>query len=247
MLPLYNGGHRAALEVVGDELYALHDEGKVRIPDAIDGTNYMDYIRAVAKVAPDNIDVQTRLIDDLRERGQEAEAISVLERLFERSEFVPLRFRELLGSLYELRGEHDRAQKHYIQYIRGLNQMVEANPQNVNLANLLARFCAEKRLELDLALEKIHSAVEIAPDNVSLTITVARVHVARGDYEDSLEQLAGIPQKEGLEYELHYVTGLTYLGLNDATKARTEFESALALNPESSEVKERLSELNGHP
>ncbi|MGH9391284.1 MAG: metallophosphoesterase, partial [Vicinamibacteria bacterium] len=121
MLELYRGGHRIALEVEGDVLRAMHDEGSVPIPDTMDETTFGTYILAVSKVDPQNVDVQLKVVDSLHQGGRTAEAAAILEKLFEKPGLVPFRYRDFLGSHYESRGELDRAREQYLAYIDGLS------------------------------------------------------------------------------------------------------------------------------
>ena len=247
MLELYHGGHRIALEIVGDSLRAIHDEGTVAVPETLDETNLNDYVRAVAEVDPTNVDVQLKLVDMLREEGRLTEAVPILERLFEHPEHIPFRYREILGTEYENRGEKDKAQGQFELYLKGLARLVEANPGNLNLANLLARFCVDKGLELELAEETIRRAVEKAPDNYSFRLTLARVQIEKKRYADALKTIDGWAPANGFGYEIHYLSGLAYLGLDDAERARQAFQEAVEAAPNREEARNALKKLGTIP
>ncbi len=247
MLELYRGGHRAALSIEGDRLEAIHDRGAVEIPEWMDDSNFVTYVKAVSAVDPENADAQLILVDSLRDDGSNVEAITILERLLERPDLVPFRYREFLGAHYEARGELKRAGSEYLVYIDGLILLVNANPDNLNLANLLARFCIEKRLKLDLAAEVVGRVIAKSPDNEGFQLTQARLHLARSEYQEALLVLERIAKGEGLDYDVYVMTGRAYAGRHDNEKARDAFESALRIEPERDEAKTELAKLGGLP
>ena len=246
MLNLYRGGHRIALEIEGDELRAVHDGGKVLIPLDLDESTLDDYVRAVAKVDPTNVDVQLKLVDMLGREGRSDASAPILERLFEQNpDHVPLRYRDSLGIHYLNKGDEAKAEEQFLLYIGSLSQLLERNPANVNLANLLARLCVDKGLELELAEETIRVAVARTPSNINFQLTLARVHLAKNAYREALAVLTTFPEANGVEYDVHYFTGLAYLGLDDREKAKTAFEDAVGAEPSRDEAKRELKKLEG--
>ncbi|HXV64011.1 MAG TPA: metallophosphoesterase [Vicinamibacteria bacterium] len=247
MLELYHGGHRVALEVVGNQLRAIHDEGTVDIPDTMDETNFGAYIRAVSEVDPHNVDVQLKIVDVLQEENRREEAARILMTLFERPEWVPFRYRDFLGSYYETIGETGLAREQYEAYVKGLSELVRASPENASLGNLLARFCADKGIELDLAEKTIVDTLERSPGNVSFLLTRARVHLAREEFDRALESLGDLSSDGGFGYELHYLRGLAFLGLDDKTRARHEFENAIEAEPTRTEARDEIKKMDEVP
>jgi len=243
MLELYRGGHRIALEIVGEEMRAIHDDGSVVVPPIMDERNLNDYVRAVSEVDPTNIEVQLELVDILREEGRLPETVPILEKLFERPKYMPFRYRDLLGTEYLERGEDAKAKEQFELYVEGLSQLVKKSRTNSNLANLLARFCVDKGIELDLAEETIREAIGQAPENFQLRLTLARVQVAKKHYREALETIRGWKPDDGHEYEIHYVSGLAYLGLDETAEARQAFEAALEAEPGREEARKQLEQL----
>ena len=137
MLNLYRGGHRIALEIEGDELRSIHDGGKVPIPLNLDESTLDDYVRAVAKVDPTNVDVQLKFVDMLGRQGLSDASALILEKLFAQNpDHVPVRYREHLGIHYLNKGDEAKAEEQFLLYIRSLSRLVERNAANVNLANV---------------------------------------------------------------------------------------------------------------
>jgi tetratricopeptide (TPR) repeat protein len=249
MLELYRGGHRIALQIEGSALSAIHDRGLVPIPDTMDEKNFSSYVLEVAKVDPENLDVQLRRVDMLHEQGRADEAASALEKLLSNlnPDFVPFRYREQLGSYYGAKGEEGRAREHYLAYIDGLSKLIAQSPENLNLRNLLARFCIEKGLELDRAEAEITAALEQSPSTPSYLLTRARLHIVRSQFREALSVLESLSADGGLEYDIHYYRGLAYLGVDDRERARAAFEAALATEPNRPEAREEIRKLDQVP
>ncbi len=247
MLELYRGGHRIALEIEGGSLRAIHDGGSVPIPETMDETTFGAYVLAVSKVDPQNVDVQLKVVDSLQQEGRAADAAAILEKLFKNPGLVPFRYRDLLGSHYEATGQPDRAREQYLAYIEGLSALVEQSPDNLNLANLLARFCIDKNLELDKAEAIIDRTIAQSPTSPSFLLTRARLHIARGRFRDAIAVLDSLSVDGGIGYDVHLFKGMAYLGLDDREEARKQFEEALAVEPSRREARDELKKLEAVP
>ena len=244
MLELYRGGHRIALEIVNDELRAIHDGGTIPIPESMDRANLGAYLNAVANVDPTNVDVQLKRVDAMRERGDLDASVSILEALFEQKpSYIPFRYREILGQQYLDRGDVTRAEEQFRRYIEGLAALVHSNPTNLNLANLLARFCADKGLELELAEETISRAMEQAPDNFGFRLTMVRVHIATDQFAKAIDVLRDETAPEPFAYDAAYLCGLAYVGLNDREAAQSAFQRAIEADPTRDEARQALDRL----
>ena len=247
MLELYRGGHRIALEVEGGALRAIHDGGSVPIPETMDETSFGAYVLAVSKVDPRNVDVQLKVVDSLQQEGRRVEAAAILEKLFEKPGLVPFRYRDLLGSHYLSTGEPERAREHYLAYIEGLSALVEQSPDNLNLANLLARFCIDKNLELDKAEAIINQTLERSPTSPSFLLTRARLYIARARFREAIAIFDSLSVDGGMGYDVQFYKGIAYLGLDDRERAREAFEEALALEPNRTEARDQLKKLEAVP
>ncbi len=243
MLEIYRGGHRIALELEGDAMRAIHDGGKVDVPTDLNEENLAEYTALVAAVDPENLDAQLSLVDTMLGSGREAEAMPLVEKLFETSEYVPFRYRDILGAHYEARGDIAAAREQYLAYVDGIAVLVERNAENTNLANLLARYCVDKGIELDRALRAITAALDHAPDNYGFLVTKARVHLAQGSYPEALGLLESATPPAGFEYDTYLHTGSAHAGLGDTELARTWYDKAIELEPERAEARDARSRL----
>ncbi|MFQ5789342.1 MAG: metallophosphoesterase [Acidobacteriota bacterium] len=245
MLEIYRGGHQVALEIEGDVLRAIHPGGKVPLPVYLDESNLVHYLEAVAAVDPDNIGIHTQLAEQYQARGELDKARRVLEELFQSSKPVPIRFRQMLGSIYGKLGARGKAREQHLAYIESVKEVIKASPDNVNLLNLLARFCLEHGLQLDLAEESIRRALEREPDNKSFQLTRSRVHMSRGQFVEAARVLEAIIAREA-GYEPYFYLGLAYRRMDQIDKARRAFELALEEKPGGSEARQELRKL-GEP
>jgi tetratricopeptide (TPR) repeat protein len=198
-------------------------------------------------VDPENVDVQLKVVDMLHQEGRPAEAAATLEKLFEKPGMIPFRYREQLGSYYESKGETVRAREQYLAYIEGLEILIDQSPDNLNLRNLLARFCIDKNLELDRAEAAIEGALRQTPSSPSFLLTRARLHISRSQFQEALAILGGLPIDGGIGYDVHFFKGLAYLGLDDRDRARTAFERALEVEPSRTEARDELKKLETVP
>jgi tetratricopeptide (TPR) repeat protein len=243
MLEIYRGGHRIALEIENGTLRSIHDAGKVPIPEVMDETTLHAYLLAVAAVDPENVDVQLDVVDSLENEKRTGEAVAILERLLSKSDRVPFRYRDLMGAYYESLGDAERARREYLAYIHGLRDLTGTNPDNLNLANLLVRFCIDKNLELELAEQTMNVLLARSPGNSAFLLTRARLYLAQTEFQDALTVLERLPEEAGTAYEIRYMRGLAHLGLGDRESARAAFENALAAEPDRREAKEELKKL----
>ena len=245
MLSIYHGGHQVALEIKGDEVRAIHPGGSVPVPNELYEPELLDYFKAAEEVDPDNMDVLLKIVDVQLAEGQLAEARPFLERLFERPEYAPFRYRQTLGNIYMESGETEKASEHYLAYIDGLRQLSASGQSSPNLLNMLARFCIEKNLRLELAQEAVTQALEARPESLVFKLTAAKLELAHERYAEALRVLEEVASAGEPSYDLHYLTGLAHLGDGEPELAREAFEQAVAADSGRSEAREALKKLDG--
>ncbi len=71
------------------------------------------------------------------------------------------------------------------------------------------------------------------------------MHLAKHAYPEALAVLTAFPETNGMDYDVHYLTGLAYLGLDDREKAKTAFEDAVGAEASRDEAKRELKTLVG--
>jgi hypothetical protein len=248
MLQLYMGGHQVALEIAleieGSAFYAVHPGGKVELPDHLDETNYFEYLEQVAAVDPKNINVHLQLVDEYLIRGQKTAVVDTLEHLYQiDSEWVPFRYRRILGDIYDEQGQLEKAREQHVTFIAALKGIIESNPENPHLKNTLARFCVSKNLALDLAEESIRDALRQEKDNPAFLLTLGRLQMLQqkpGEAAHNLERAANLSDPS---YDIYYHLGLAYLALDNTEKARDAFELATKSDPNRPEAQEELRKI----
>ncbi len=244
MLELYQGGHLVALEIEGEELRAIHPLGKVAIPLQMDDDSLFNYLVAIAGVDRENVNVYSRLAGEFRARANLFAARDTLEQLFRIRKPVAFRFRKDLGDVYLELGQPEKAREQHLAYIKGLQTLIQATPTNPHLKNLLARFCLDQNLELNLAEAMIQQALSEEPENATFLLTLGRVQVLLRQFPAATSTLEKAIERGGGDYQAHYQLGLAYLGLKENDKARKAFEHALAENPAGAEAREALRKLD---
>lgn len=97
-----------------------------------------------------------------------------------------------LGEVLRRRGRIDEAEPHF-------RRALELAPQNPRVANALASFLADHRLELEEALALATRAVRSAPHDAEFLDTLGWVHAQRGDLENAERTLQRALDRAGSE------------------------------------------------
>jgi Tfp pilus assembly protein PilF len=243
MLDIYDGGHQISLEIQDGIFSAIHPEGKIRLPDHLDETNFVAYLAEVASVDPNNVNVHTRLAELYWEQGDIDSARVTLEHLFRIPKPVPFRYHQTLGDVYTKLAMKDEAREQYLLYLDGLKDMIEATPTNPHLKNLYARFCLDRNIALDSAEEMIRSALAKFPDHPSFLLTLGRLQLAKGQNAEAVESLEKSSQQGTPGYETYYYLGLAQLAVGNTEAAREALELALKADPSGEGARQKLEEL----
>src|SRR5208337_2347961 len=146
-----------------------------------------------------------------------------------------------LGSLLEAKGNWQEAQTFY-------EKALAIQPEDALAANNLAYVMLEHGGSVNVALTLAQTARRGLPNlpNTADTLGWAYYHnaaysVAAPFFEDAVKKA---PENQVYRYHL----GLTYKKLNDASRARVEFEKAITLGPDSAvarQARQALNELAG--
>ena len=215
----------------------------MKLPELLDESTLMDYYVEVAAVDPENVNLCEMLANEYLKAGDLVAARNTFEDLLRIDEMAPPRSRLMLGNVYRDLGDVEKAREQYLGYIAELESIVEASPDNVNLKNVLARFCADHHLRLELAERVIRSAVSAEPENSNLILTLGRVQLALQQYYEAARTLEHVVELGRPGYDVFFHLGLSYVGLGDSRKAREAFELAIKQDPERQEAQEELRKL----
>lgn len=117
-----------------------------------------------------------------------------------------------------------------------LEPMIDADPENADLLNLLGYIYAEAGINLGTAEKLLLKAVEIAPDNQAILDSVAWMYFRQKKYKEALEyirkSLAAAPQGESVDSVILDHAGDIYNKLGDKKKALHYWRKALEVYSE---------------
>lgn len=106
---------------------------------------------------------------------------------------------------------------------------------------LKAKLMWEKYINLDnddLRIQEVREQIDVIEDNVELESGLT--YLSYNKHEEALECFLKILPRHSEWWELRYLLGMTYAGLNDPDNAIREYRLALELNPESEDVYNEL-------
>jgi tetratricopeptide (TPR) repeat protein len=146
-----------------------------------------------------------------------------------------------LGSLFESKGDWQQAQTLY-------QKALSIQPEHALAANNLAYLMLEHGGSVNVALTLAQTARRGLPDLPNSADTLGWAYFHNAAFSVAAPLFEDCVKKVPANQTYHYHLGLTYQKMNDATRARAEFEKTVSLNP-SSQVAEQarhsLSEVSG--
>ena len=117
-----------------------------------------------------------------------------------------------------------------------LEPMIDADPENADLLNLLGYIYSEAGINLGTAEKLLLKAVEIAPDNQAILDSGAWMYFRQKKYKEALEyirkSLAAAPQGESVDSVILDHAGDIYNKLGDKKKALHYWRKALEVYSE---------------
>ena len=128
-------------------------------------------------------------------------------------------------------------------YIAKLEEAARGGAQRASASAALAHYAAAQfelsRGEMEQALADDRSALTYAPEEPTLLMNVAYLHLRRSEYKQSLEYLERARRVAPENADVAKLAGWAYYGMNKMDQAVAEWKRALALRPEP-EVQEAL-------
>jgi Flp pilus assembly protein TadD len=137
----------------------------------------------------------------------------------------------LLGSLLESQGKWQDAQQQY-------QKVLTLQPDNAIAANNLAYLLMEHGGNLDLALSLAQTARRAMPDLASAADTLAWAYYHKGAYGLAVDLLEDAVKTFPTNPTYRYHLGMAYQKNKDEARAREQFERALQLNPQPSQLEQ---------
>jgi len=180
------------------------------------------------ELSPGNVDLNLMMASVQTARGLVDLAAESYQRAIEK-EPRDVRPYVLLGTLQEAQGKWQDAERQY-QKVLGLqaDHPVAAN----NLSYLLM----EHGGDLNLALSLAQTARRAMPNVANTADTLGWAYFNKGNYSLSVAQLQDAVKVSPADPTYHYHLGMAYQKSSDQARAREQFERALKLNPQPSQV-----------
>jgi tetratricopeptide (TPR) repeat protein len=128
-------------------------------------------------------------------------------------------------------------------YIAKLEEAARGGGQRASASAALAHYAAAQfelsRGEMEHALADDRTALTYAPEEPTLLMNVAYMHLRRSEYKQSLEYLERARRVAPENADVAKLAGWAYYGMNKMDQAVAEWKRALALRPDP-EVEEAL-------
>jgi tetratricopeptide (TPR) repeat protein len=122
-------------------------------------------------------------------------------------------------------------------YIAKLEGVARGGDQRANLGAALGHHAAAQfelsRGDMEHALADERTALAFAPDEPTLLMNVAYLHLRRSEYKQSLDYLERARRAAPDNADVAKLAGWAYYGLNKMNQAVAEWKRALALRPDS--------------
>ena len=137
--------------------------------------------------------------------------------------------RKWLGTLEEVRGDHNAAIDHF-------RKVLEANAADAQASNNLAFLLAEYRNQADEALKYAQRAVELSPERPAYCDTLGWVLYKKGLYTAAIPYLKRASAEPG-NVVWNYHLAMAYAKAGDIRHGKATLAAALKLNPNVPEAK----------
>jgi tetratricopeptide (TPR) repeat protein len=193
-----------------------------------------------AELDKKNSSAQLKLAQVQVAKGATDQAIATCGRALVNSPNEPS-FYILLGDLYQSRRDWNHATEAY-------QKALAIKPQNPLASNDLASVMLQSGANLDVALSLAQTARRGLPESPGVADTLGWIYFQKGAYHsavDSLREALRLARNsESPENShLHYQLGMAYAKSGETTLARQQLETALEMNPNSSDAADARKQL----
>ena len=147
----------------------------------------------------------------------------------------------LLGDLYQSRRDWNHATEAY-------QKALAIKPQNPLASNDLASVMLQSGANLDVALSLAQTARRGLPESPGVADTLGWIYFQKGAYHSAVDSLReALRLARDSEFpdnsHLHYHLGMAYAKSGETTLARQQLETALKMNPNSSDAADARKQL----
>jgi tetratricopeptide (TPR) repeat protein len=204
-------------------------------------TAMKDYPRAektlkrIVKLDPANAVASAQLGEVYMAQNRTDEALSEFEAMARRDPKSVVAH-TMAGMLLGAQHKRDAAKKHY-------EDALSVDERAPVAANNLAWMYVEDGGNLDVALQLAQAAKSAAPDSGDVDDTLGVIYLKKGLMTQALAALKGSVEKNPTNPTFKYHLGLAYAKNGDAASARQTLETALKLDPNSTDATEARATL----
>ena len=215
---------------------------------------------------PDAVFLQVRI---LREQHKLDEAKLLLEKHISTGEIRNAEVYIMLAALHQLAGREDMSKKVLLQgleffpdeenllYEYGLllensgdhsaallimQKIIELKPNNAAALNFVGYSWAEKKINLDKALDYIQRAIELKPDNGFIRDSLGWVYYRLGKIDQAIKELEEAVKLSPDDAAIHEHLGDVYLESGRVQEALQTYKKAVKLSVEDEKEKKRIQE-----
>lgn len=209
------------------------------------------YLKRFLEAEPENLNARRMLGSTLVRQSNFSEALDVLRPIADSAEASDAQSLALVATAYLGAGQQDLAAIY-------LERAVEKAPDHSQLRTQLALIKLSQGEGAE-AMEGLKTAVELDPGAQQPPVLLARLHLASGEYDDTISIVAGLLEQRPDDAALHNLMGAAYfLKSNNASdaadpsnsveanrnKARKSLTKALELDPTFFPAVQNLSQMD---
>lgn len=195
----------------------------------------------VAHDLPDDVEAQLLLADTLRETGDYAGALPILNKV------VALRGKDASWQLYYTRAIVLEKTGHWPDAEKDLQTALKIAPNQAELQNYLGYSWADRNVHLDEAMALLRRARQAQPNNGAVLDSLGWAYFRKGDLKAAVDALEAAVARSPAEADINDHLGDVYLKAGRRLEARYQWERVLTLNPDPQLKKDALAKLAANP
>ena len=226
-------------------------------------------VRQIDRKAPEYPDALFLQVRILREQNKLEEAKLLLEKHIGTGESSNAEMYIMLAALHQLAGREDMSKKVLLQgleffpddenllYEYGLllensgdhsaallimQKIIELKPDNAAALNFVGYSWAEKKINLDKALDYIQRAIELKPDNGYIRDSLGWVYYRLGKIDQAIKELEEAVKLSPDDAAIREHLGDVYLESGRVQEALQTYKKAVKLSVEDEKEKKRIQE-----
>ena len=179
-------------------------------------------LKETIAMAPDALPVHLKLAQFYATAHQDEKALAELSGILaKKPDYVDALM--LMGMTCSTMKDYDRARDAY-------EKLLAVAPDNVIALNNLAYLYAQNLGQLDKGYQLARHALDLYPENSSISDTLGWILYQQGQYSSALSLLRDSAAKMDTQPDIQYHLGMTYYMMGDEANARTTLQHARQFN-----------------